>query len=153
MTHPKPNLLPLSENLRVLLEALAARQNFDWASQHLWSRASGLGLADASGISPFGRLVLDVDQHHGLNLSSRVLGHSPIAGGGTYRGSNGRCACGERWQNNETPTKGGHKRIKDEHRDHVAQVLQQVLLKEAGRLSTAGQVTAAAGLLKHVEES
>lgn len=124
--------LPLTKRRRDFLEDLAAGQPVRWASTvtQWWARDAGLTEpvaypTDLTGtLTDLGRRALVVDEEHRLVLSSKVLA-SATAGRAASTGSIGRCRCGERWQNDEAPTKGGHRQITALHREHVnAQLLK-----------------------------
>lgn len=81
-------------------------------------------LPTGKGWAELGRRGLGHSDHR-LQLSRRRLGSSPIAGGGSYWGSRGRCSCGA-WKgdSNETPTKGGDDIVRHAHGRHTLEAIR-----------------------------
>lgn len=126
--------LPLTDLRRELLQAAFDGDLVEnWAGTNAlaWGRRLGyLAQATAEEAAPGtvrrhhitdrGRLALKVDAEHRAHFRVRVLGRSPIAGGGRFYGTHLRCACGVDFINNERPGEGGKQRVTKSHRAHVA---------------------------------
>jgi hypothetical protein len=125
-------LLPLSDNQRDLLEDVARGAELVWASSQLIQRATKLGLITwafetGTQLTALGQAVLDISQTHGYSLDKKLLGRSPIAGGGGIYGTTIRCRCGWKKSTNEGPRKGGQRDMRQAHARHVEELLVEKL--------------------------
>jgi hypothetical protein len=127
-------LLPLSDNQRDLLEDVArgAEPGKTWASSQLIQRATKLGLIvwtyeTGTQLTELGKIALEISQAHGYSLNKKLLGGSPIAGGGNRYGVSIRCRCGWKRSTNEGARNGGQTEMRQAHAQHVQELLAEKL--------------------------
>lgn len=130
MSDPK-EWLPLTELRTALLAALVLdeepvevryhRQVLKWAVDSGCATYNG---RTGHQITDLGRRVLAVTYKHPFSTRRRLLGHSPIKGGGSRYGLALRCGCGFRAETNESRKRGQDELLRD-WREHVGKVLAE----------------------------
>jgi hypothetical protein len=105
---------PLTELRSTLLESLASpHHDIEWSSgpARRWLESQGYaeyvgGAGSGYALTTLGKIAHEIDRVHTYGFSSKLLGGSPIKGGGNRYGTRVRCRCGWREETNEGGAKG-----------------------------------------------